>query len=403
MEFRILGPLEVAKDGELLSLGGARQRAVLALLLTRPNEVVSVDRLIDELWGDEPPRTAGNTVQYYVSQLRKLLCAERIVTRPPGYAVRVEPEELDLQRFELLLQRGGADALHEALELWRGPALADFAGEAFAREEIGRLEELRVVALERRIDADLELGHHDELAGELEQLVAQHPLRERFRAQLMLSLYRSGRQAEALAAYQAARTSLVEELGIEPGSALQELERAMLRQDPSLDAPAEATPATQRRSILVVSLGGSLDALLPLAEALVRRPPRELIVASLVGRAIDLPGATTQLAAHREALAERGVQARVAAYTSADPGEDAVQLATEQDVDLVLVDAPAGLLASGEVGADIDALLHASPCDVGILGGTATLDTATGRPIVVPFGGVEHDWAAVEIAAWIAR
>src|SRR5262245_22406686 len=199
MEFRILGPLEVADRGVSLELGGARQRAVLALLLTRPNEVVSTDRLIDELWGREPPRTALNTVQYYVSQLRKLLGARRIVTRPPGYAIQVERGELDLERFERLLERGDAEALHEALALWRGPALADFAYESFAADEIARLEGLRILALEKRIDADLELGRHAELVGELERLVAQHPLRERLRGQLMLTLYRSGRQAEALA------------------------------------------------------------------------------------------------------------------------------------------------------------------------------------------------------------
>jgi DNA-binding SARP family transcriptional activator len=403
VEFRILGPLEVVDAGASLSLGGARQRAVLALLLTRPNEVVSLDRLIDELWGNEPPRTAANTVQYYVSQLRKLLGAERIVTQPPGYSIRVEPDELDLQRFERLLQRGDGDALHGALALWRGPALADFAYEPFAREEIARLEELRIVALERRIDADLELGRHGELVGELERLVAQHPLRERFRAQLMLALYRSGRQAEALAAYQAARATLVEELGIEPGSALQELERAMLRQDPSLDASAETASMSQQRSILVLPLGGEVDALLELADSLARRPPREVIVASLVARGADLPGATAELATRRQALVERGVQARVAVYTSASPGEDAAQLATEQDVDLVLVDAPSGLLESGEVGVDLKALLHASPCDVGILAGAETLTLDAAHPVVVPFGGVEHDWAAVEIAAWLAR
>ena len=150
MEFRILGPLEVVDDGHSIPLGGARQRAVLALLLTRPNQVVSTDRLIDDLWRTEQPRTAANTLQYYVSQLRKLLGADRIETRPPGYAIRVEPGELDLERFERLLERGDVEALREALALWRGPPLADFAYESFARDEIARLEELRLIALERR-------------------------------------------------------------------------------------------------------------------------------------------------------------------------------------------------------------------------------------------------------------
>src|SRR5207248_3531928 len=150
MEFRILGPLEVVDADRSVSLGGGRQRALLALLLTRSNEVVSTDRLVDQLWGAQPPRTALNTIQYYVSQLRKLLGADRIVTRPPGYLIRVEPGELDLERFERLVEEGGAEGLRQALALWRGAPLADFAYEAFAQAAIGRLEELRLTALEQR-------------------------------------------------------------------------------------------------------------------------------------------------------------------------------------------------------------------------------------------------------------
>lgn len=404
MEFRILGPLEVVEHGTPISLGGARQRAVLALLLTRPNEVVSTDRLIDELWGTEPPRTAANTLQYYVSQLRKLLGADRIATRPPGYSILIERGELDLERFESLLQQGDADSLHEALALWRGPALADFAYEPFAREEIVRLEELRLVAVEKRIDADLEGGRHAELVGELEKLIAQHPLRERLRGQLMLALYRAGRQADALAAYQTARSALVEELGIEPGPALQELERAILRQDPSLEAARPTASVLPQRSILVVPSGAAeLDALLSLAEPLAQRPPRELIVAGLLSPDQDLASATATLAQRRQELAGRGVQARVAAYTSEARGAEAALLATEQDVDLVLVDAPEGMLESGEPGADVDAILRSAPCDVGVLVKAGTLDADAVKPVVVPFGGVEHDWSAVEIAAWLAK
>jgi DNA-binding SARP family transcriptional activator len=404
VEFRLLGPLEVIEGGRSLPLGGPRQRAVLALLLTRPNEVVSTDRLVDDLWGSEPPRAAANTVQYYVSQLRKLLGADRIATRPPGYAMRVERDELDLERFQRLLERGDAEALQEALGLWRGPALHDLAYEPFAQAEIVRLEELRIAALEKRIEADLEAGRHADLVGELETLVAEQPLRERFRGQLMLALYRCERQADALAAYQAARATLVNELGIEPGPALQELERAMLRQDPSLDAAAPAATAAPQRSILVAAFGEpGLDALLAIAEPLARRPPRELLLAGLVPGAGDLASATASLAVRRETLAARGVRARVAAYTSATPGEDAAVLATDQDVDLVLVDAPQELLERGIPDADLDALLQAAPCDVGILAGAGVLAADAARPVVVPFGGVEHDWAAVEIAAWLAR
>jgi DNA-binding SARP family transcriptional activator len=403
-EFRILGPLEVEENGQLLALGGARQRAVLALLLTRPNEVVSVDRLIDDLWGAEPPRTAANTVQYYVSQLRKLLGADRIATRAPGYAIRIAPGELDLQRFEELLGKGETDALREALGLWRGSPLADLAYESFAQAEITRLDEMRLAALEKRIDADLAAGKDAELVGEVEALVDVYPLRERLRGQLMLALYRAGRQADALAAYTAARTALVEELGLEPSSALQELERAMLRHDPSLlvDAAA-AAPVIQRSLLVVPSSLAAADTLLSIAEPLARHPARELIVTGLVAPGQDLAAATAALAERREQLSARDVTARVVAYTSDTPGEEAATVAAEQDVDLVLVDAPPGLLDTEELGPDLEAILRAAPCDVGVLVKAETFRGDGSRPVVVPFGGVEHDWAAVEIAAWLAR
>ena len=248
----MLGPLE-ARDGErVMALGGARQRALLAILLLRAGEVVSVDRLIDELWGDEPPATAAHTIQVFVSRLRKALEQggfSRLRTRAPGYVVDLEPDELDLARFERLVERArgeiatspqaAAATLREALALSRGPALADFAFEPFAQAPAARLEELRLATLEERIDADLACGRHTELVGELEALVREHPLRERLRGQLMLALYRSGRQAEALDVFQAGRRALVDELGIDPSPALQRLERAILQQDASLElAPA---------------------------------------------------------------------------------------------------------------------------------------------------------------------
>ena len=258
MEFRILGPLEVWDEGGEVSLGGPKPRALLAVLLLHPNEVVPADRLIDELWGEDSPERAAAALRVNVSRLRKALPQDVLTTRSPGYVVRVEPDELDLHRFERLVDEGrsllarglAADAserLRDALSLWRGPALADFAYESFAQAAIARLEEIRLAAVELRIDADLALGRHDELVGELEALVAEHPLRERLRRYLMTALYRSGRQAEALDAYQDARRALVDELGIEPSPALQELERAILRQDPSLDVEAPA-PAVSGRS-----------------------------------------------------------------------------------------------------------------------------------------------------------
>jgi DNA-binding SARP family transcriptional activator len=251
MEFRILGPLEVVEDGVRLAVRGAKQRGLLAILLLHANEVVSADRLLDGLWEEQPPATAQKALQVYVSQLRKLLGAERVQTMAPGYLLRVEPDELDLERFQRL-QEGGR--LHDALSLWRGPPLAEFAYSRFAQGAIARLEELRLVALESKIEADLALGRHAELVGELEDLVIDHPLRERLRAQLMLALYRSGRQAEALEAYQEARRALVEELGIEPDRALQELERSILRQESSLDwMPRSSSPpaASQPRGSFV--------------------------------------------------------------------------------------------------------------------------------------------------------
>ena len=245
LEFRILGPLEVIHDGRVVPLAGRMQRAALALLLLEAGEVVSVDRLVDALWGERPPRTAVASLQNSVSQLRKVVGSEVLRTTPPGYVLVLEHGQLDVDRFTLLVaeaRSAGAEdrarRLREALALWRGPPLAEFAYEAFARGEIERLEELRLEALEARIDADLELGRERELVGELESLVMRYPLRERLRGQLMLALYRCDRQAEALETYQDARRRMVDELGIVPGSALQNLYRAVLRQDASLEPTA---------------------------------------------------------------------------------------------------------------------------------------------------------------------
>jgi DNA-binding SARP family transcriptional activator len=231
MEFRILGPFEVSERGRPLEVGAGKQRALLALLLLSGGEVVSRDRLIDALWEENPPASAINSVHIYVSQLRKALFDGHLETRGQGYRLVLEPEQLDLGRFERLLGEGrellargeterAAELLRAALALWRGPPLSDFASEPFAQGEIARLEELRLAALEERIEADLALGRHDELVPELEALVRAHPLQERLRAQLMLALYRSGRQADALDAYQQARRTLAEDLGLEPGRRL---------------------------------------------------------------------------------------------------------------------------------------------------------------------------------------
>ena len=252
MEYRVLRPLEVLDTGGPLPLGGVKQRALLALLILNANHVVPRERLIDELWGDEAPETAVKSVQVYVSQLRKLLPEGSLVTRAPGYMLEVEAEAVDLIRFERLVREGrsalaagapdrAADTIREAVALWRGPALTEFAAERFAQLEGGRLDDLRLGALENRIDADLQLGRHAEVTGELEVLIASHPHRERLRAQLMLALYRSGRQSEALDVYRNLRTTL-DEIGIEPSENLQRLERQILNHDTEIEAPAQALP-----------------------------------------------------------------------------------------------------------------------------------------------------------------
>src|SRR5215217_2289480 len=290
MQFRLLGPLEVVDGDRPLILGGAKQRSLLAVLLLHANEVVASDRLIAELWGERPPATAAKSVQTYVSRLRRELGERRLATRPPGYVIHVEPSELDLAGFEAMLAEArradpvtAGEKLRRALALWRGPPLADLAYEPFAQTEIVRLDELRLAALEARLDADLAAGRHSALVGELEATIAAHPLREHLRAQLMLALYRSGRQAEALHTYRAARQELAEELGLEPGEALRRLERAILQQDPKLELeqrPPRAPPETDRSLLVFAREAGALDGLLRLAATLAdATPPRELILA----------------------------------------------------------------------------------------------------------------------------
>jgi predicted ATPase/DNA-binding SARP family transcriptional activator/class 3 adenylate cyclase len=252
MRFAILGPLVVVDDqGREVALR-LKQRAVLAVLLLHAGEVVSSDRLIDELWGEHAPATAAKTVHVYISQLRKALGEDALLTRARGYALQTERIETDVDEFRSLAAdghralsigdaRGAAERLREALALWRGPALVDFAYEPFAQDEISRLDEARLAAVEDRIEAELALGDHGVLVGELEVLARQHPLRERICAQLMLALYRSGRQAEALDVYQRARTHLSDELGLEPGPELKALQMQVLEQASSLAAdPANA-------------------------------------------------------------------------------------------------------------------------------------------------------------------
>ena len=273
LDFRILGPLEVLDDDQTIELGGARQRAVLAILLLHRGETVSTERIVEQMWGEQPPPTAVKTVQVYVSHLRRALVEDVISSSRGGYVLTVDAERIDALRFERLLNEGraalsgddparAAELLRSALALWRGQALGDLAYERFAQDDAVRLEELRLAAVEERIEADLRLGRHVELVPELEGLVVEHPLRERARAQHMLALYRSGRQADALESFRDARRALTEELGLEPGRELRGLEQAILAQDPALDLvrasvlrPAELA---RRRGLALIAVGSVL-------------------------------------------------------------------------------------------------------------------------------------------------
>jgi DNA-binding SARP family transcriptional activator len=309
-DFLMLGPFEV-RDGErIVELRRRKHRALLALLLLRGDESVAADVLIEELWGAKPPKTARDALHNYVSQLRKELGEDMIETRGGGYAVNVEPEQVDLARFERLVAAAReadtaeerAATLREALALWRGPALADLAYEPFAAAEAGRLEELRLAAHEDLIEAELERGRHADLVPELEALVAQHPFRERLRGQLMLALYRAGRQADALEAYRDVRRTLVEELGLEPAAQLRELEQAMLRQDPSLDRPATLPPVEERRQTVTVLFA-------ELAPAAGLDPERIRALAVSARTAIELHGGSVEARGGDELLGVFGVPA----------------------------------------------------------------------------------------------
>jgi DNA-binding SARP family transcriptional activator/nucleotide-binding universal stress UspA family protein len=413
LDFRILGPLEVVTEHGPVRLGGPKQRATLAILLLNAGRVVSVDRLADDLYAGAAPVTAVTQVQRQISELRKLLGPGHTVeTRAPGYVLRLTPEQLDLQRFERLtaeatrLFDGGepqrtADLTREALALWRGPALADVAYESFAQPAIERMEEIRLAALEQRIDADLALGRHAELVGELEQIVAEHPLQERFCAQLMLALYRAGRQSEALDVYRGTRRRLVELFGLEPTPALQGVERAILAHDASLAAvrpTAELASAPPGRTVVVVaSAPKQLDALLSVAQPLALLPGRELIVARLLRDERDLEQETAAVNARRTSLR---AEARTAVFTTVDPAGDTVRLASTYDAGVVLLAGPVGLDAD-RLPDELCAIFERSPADVGVLAARPD-EHESGAGVFVPFGGGEHDWAALELGAWFA-
>jgi DNA-binding SARP family transcriptional activator len=376
-DLRLLGPLEV--DGR--ELPGGKPRALLARLALDAGRVVAADALVEALWGERPPPSAHKVLQAHVSTLRKALGFDAIETRAPGYLLA--GSRTDLAKFEALAESARrapeaelrAQRYRDALALWRGEPLEEFRREPFATAAARRLGELRLEALGGRIEAELELGRHEQLVGELQALVEAEPLREQPRRQLMLALYRSGRPAEALASYRDARRALVDRLGIEPSPALHELERAILRRDPALGRP---TPATATRGPVVSEALALTRLLEPLCA-----DGRELLLVSVVEDPAALPGRTAALVEARTA------SARIAAFTSPDRAADLARLAFEQDAELLVVDSlPDGLLA-------------AAPCDVALAAGAAEFSGE--GPVLVPFGGGREEWAALELGAWVAR
>jgi DNA-binding SARP family transcriptional activator len=385
------------RDDDPVTLG-SRPTALLGALLLRVGQAVPIERLVDDLWGDDPPESARNIVQGYISDLRKALGRDIVTTDGDSYTLQAVAT-LDLARFEALVGRArreeaaaAAETLRSALSLWRGEPLANVGATPFARRAAPRLAELRLLAVERRIEADLDLGLHREVIGELEERVAEHPLREAFRAQLMLALYRAGRQADALAVYRAARVLLVEEFGIEPGPALRELEQAILRQEPAL---AQGSIPAKERSLLVgVRSLADLEAALTVAEQLAH-PSRAVVLARPVSDPGAVPGATAELRLHCRTLASRDVVARAAAFVSRDGARELLKLAAQQDAELLLVDGA----VDGATSEPLLTLLEQAPCDVAVL---VPRPVGPG-PVLVPFVGAAHDWAAVELGAWLAR
>ena len=371
MQFKILGPLEVTEQGRSLQLGGRKPRALLALLLLRHGHVLSADELIEGLWGDEAPAGADHGLQVYVSELRKLLVdgdGVTITRREPGYVMEIPTDSLDLDRFERLRQRGRAAlaanepaeagaSLKEALALWRGAALADFAFDDFARPEIDRLEELRLETIEDRIDADLTAGEPADIS-ELRALVEAHPFRERIRAGLMLALYRDGRQAEALEESRRARALLADELGVDPGPRLVELETAILAQDPAL-IPETRTTEAQAQATEALPAGPSRRIVTVLVATLV--PGRADGVAidpeatsSSTDRAL---GTAMQILAHHGATVTRNGRELVGIFGHPQAHEDdalrAVRAAREITDALASTDAPdpePGVMVLAQIG-----------------------------------------------------
>jgi DNA-binding SARP family transcriptional activator len=405
VELGILGPLDVRVDGRDVAIAGAKERAVLVLLALAAGRPVPADRLIDELWGDDPPQTARKSLQVRVVNLRRALGPDAVASIGGGYALSVPAASVDLSRFERSVENGrrafeqrdlrsAAEELQGALGLWRGPALADVAGEPFAAAAAARLEELRLDAIELRIDVDLALGRHGDVIAELEELVAEHPRRERLAAQSMLALYRAGRQVDALEVFRAIRTELVEQFGIEPGRELRELEQAVLRQDPALDS---ALAQSLQGSVVVAGIHrAQLEGLIAFAGPLARSASRELIVVGLAEQPGEL-ARSAALAGDLSRDSRTAPSSRAAALLVSPDGADLARLANEQDAEAVIVGGPTADPGDGSAWTALEAAL----CDVVFV--CRPHDPPGDGAILVPFVGAPHDWAAIQIAAWLGQ
>jgi DNA-binding SARP family transcriptional activator len=410
-------------SGEPVALGGRLQRAVLAALLLRANEPVAADRLVEAAWGERPPTTAAHAIHVYVSKLRKILGADAIGHTTSGYVLRVEPGALDLERFDTLVATAreelasgesekACDLLDEALALWRGPALAGLELEDAAAASVTRLDEIRLAASTARIEAQQMRGRHADVVAEIEELTAEHPHDERLCGLHMLALYRAGRQGDALASYQSARRRLSEDLGIAPSQSLRELERKILAHDVSLELEGGGGPDAVLRSVVVVPWQlGQLEQLAALTEPFARsRNPHEVVLAWIeepgAPEAVSarLAEASGQLSRVRAELLARGGRVRVAAFTAADVADDTLRLARRPEVDLLVLGRSLDEVDGDDtLGPEVTRILSSAPCDVALWldPGRATTPDGEG-PILVPFGALEHDWAALELGAWLA-
>lgn len=404
LEFRILGPLEVVDGGTPVKLGGPKQRATLAILLLHANRVVPIERLAEDLYAGAPPVTAVTQVHRQISGLRRTLGpGGPIETRPPGYLLRVDPDGVDLERFERLTAEGlealrdgrhavASERLRGALALWRGRPLGDVGDLPFTHAAAARLEEMQLAAVEHRIEADLAMEDPSQLTAELLDLASRHPFREHLHALRMLALHRAGRQAEALEVYEQVRRRLADELGLEPGAELQELQRSILRRDPALERERQRGAFTGRmRTVLVAWQDESeLRPLVELGRLVTGFPGRELV---LLGLSSD----EEQQGRARPLAEQGGGAARNASVVTTRPGADIARIAHAYDAELVLL---AAAVADG-LPQTVDDVLCECAADVAVWtgsGASASVDIG----LVVPFAGSVHDWAALELAAWLA-